>query len=206
MADDENNGRRPPRRSQQERREGTRRKVLDAAHTTLIERGYSGASTWAICETGGFSKGTLLHHFRQRSHVFQALIADLSRHSLSSLDEAMNRATPGSRIDTFLDWLWSTLDGDFFVIGLEILTGARTDPALRETVRLGGDALSDLLDKFIELAVQDVADNKQAALRSALRSSVHLVRGIGLDLAIGGDRAEHARRFETWRETVHAIA
>lgn len=202
MSDSEPPIEKRPRRSQRERRETTRERILEAAHKTLIERGYAGASTWAICETGDFSKGTLLHHFRKRSYLFQALIAERSRISLMSLNSALDAAVPGQYVEVFLDWLWSTLEGDFFAIGLEILTAARTDPDLQSTVRMGADALTSLLDQFIDTAVEEAPAANKARLRDALRASIHLVRGIGLDLVVGGEIGVHKERFDRWRALV----
>jgi hypothetical protein len=35
-----------------------------------------------------------------------------------------------------------------------------------------------------------------------LLMSIPMVRGVGLDLAVGGKRAEHAARFRDWEATV----
>lgn len=194
------------RRTQADRTSATRERILKAAHDTLMARGYAGASTWAVCETGGFSKGTLLHHFRQRTDLFKALIVDLSSRSLASLDAAMEQAEPGQKIAVFLDWLWSTLEGDFFVVGLEVLNAARTEPELDSAIRQGADELAKLLDAFIESALEDVPTGSTDLVRSALHTSVHLVRGIGLDLSVGGDLSAHRGRFESWIETVRVLS
>jgi len=196
----------PARRTQADRTRATRERILKAAHDTLMARGYAGASTWAVCEAGGFSKGTLLHHFRQRTDLFGALIVDLGLRSLASLDAAMQTAAPGHKIDVFLGWLWSTLEGDFFVVGLEVLTAARTEPELGDAIRRGADELSRLLDAFIDSALEDVPVGSADLVRSALQTSVHLVRGIGLDLSIGGDLSAHRARFDTWSRTVRLLA
>lgn len=196
----------PARRTQADRTRATRERILKAAHDTLMARGYAGASTWAVCDTGGFSKGTLLHHFRQRTDLFRALIVHLGGHSLASLETAMQQAGPGQRIDVFLDWLWSTLEGDFFVVGLEVLTAARTEPELGKAIRQGADELARLLDAFIEIALEDVPADSADHVRSALQTSVHMVRGIGLDISVGGQLSAHRARFNAWSRTVRLLA
>lgn len=194
------------RRTQADRTRATRERILSAAHDTLVTRGYAGASTWAVCETGGFSKGTLLHHFRQRTDLFRALIVHLGRHSLASLETAMQQAEGGQRIDIFLDWLWSTLEGDFFVVGLEVLTAARTEPQLGRAIRQGADELAKLLDAFIDIALEDVPPGSTDLVRSALQTSVHMVRGIGLDVSVGGNLSAHRARFDAWARTVRVLS
>jgi AcrR family transcriptional regulator len=196
----------PARRTQADRTRATRERILKAAHDTLMARGYAGASTWAVCETGGFSKGTLLHHFRQRTDLFNALIVHLGLRSLASLDAAIQTAPPGQRIDVFLGWLWSTLEGDFFVVGLEVLTAARTEPELGDAIRQGADELSRLLDRFIDSTLEDVPAGSADLVRSALQTSVHLVRGIGLDLSVGGNLSAHRERFDDWANTVRVLS
>lgn len=193
------------RRTQKQRSAASRQMVLDAARKTLITHGYAGASTWEICRTGEFSKGQLLHHFRTKNDLFLAIIDDLAAASLSSYEAALQAAPVDHQIEVFLDWLWSTLEGDFFTLGLEILTAARTAPSLGKQVRLGADELRKMLDERIDTIVKSVGVSNEEYLRATLQTSVMLVRGIGLDLAVGGPRDIHRAKFNEWRETVLAI-
>lgn len=116
------------RRIQRERREATRQRILEAALKTLVERGYAGTSTWAICATGGFSKGTLLYHFKQRHQIFEALMAELTTQSLNSLETSMEAADPRDR---------SRLSCSPFAFPATIIAGSRRllacAPALSDT-------------------------------------------------------------------------
>lgn len=206
MMDSASTAKAPARRTQADRRASTRRRILDAALRTLLEKGIAGASTWAICETGGFSRGTLLHHFRQRTQLFEALVAEQSEASLKSLHETMASASRDEKLSLFLDWLWSTLDGDFFTIGLEILTAARTEADLLQAVRNGGDALAKLLDVYVDEIAASYPEDRRDSLMTALQGSIHMVRGIGLDLTIAGDRTKHQRTFSKWRNIIEEIA
>lgn len=50
------------RRTQAERSAQTQARLIDATIRCLIERGYSGTTTTAVCERAEVSHGSLLHH------------------------------------------------------------------------------------------------------------------------------------------------
>ncbi len=129
-------------------------------------------------------------------------MAELTTQSLNSLETSMEAADPRDRSSAFLDWLWSTLEGDFFVLGLEILTASRSDPELYQSVRTGADQLISLIDSVIDKAVEGLSESDARRMATVLQGSVHLVRGVGLDLAIGGNVNFHRKRFEEWRDTL----
>src|SRR5438094_852419 len=68
----------PPsaRSSQRDRRQAAERKILDAAVSILIERGYAATSTLEVQKLAGVSRGVLLHYYGSRSE----LIAAATRH------------------------------------------------------------------------------------------------------------------------------
>ena len=71
-----------PRRTQQERREGTVRKLLDAATSTLIEVGWSLASVQRICARAGVSQGALFRHFPSREALMVGVGEDVGHQLL----------------------------------------------------------------------------------------------------------------------------
>lgn len=59
-----------------------RREILDAAVSTIGERGYGGASLAAIADEVGIAAPSLLHHFRNKEQLLTEVLAyrdDLSR-------------------------------------------------------------------------------------------------------------------------------
>lgn len=198
-------GTQQPRRTQAERAEETRGRLLDAAVAVLARDGYARTSTWAVCAEAKASRGALLHHFPTRLDLLSAAVDRMSAGVLAELDAALAGCPPDAMLNRFLDWLWRTLDGDFFAIGLELVTAARTEPALRARLRDGGDALGARLDAAIDRVAGRAPRARQEHVQAALHASVHMVRGIGLDLAIGGDRDTHAAKFVEWRRVIKDI-
>ncbi|HWD67102.1 MAG TPA: TetR/AcrR family transcriptional regulator [Caulobacteraceae bacterium] len=71
---------RPPlRRTQSERSASTRGRLIDAAIECLCDLGYAGATTGAIVERAGLSRGALLHHFRTRDALMREVGVEISR-------------------------------------------------------------------------------------------------------------------------------
>ena len=54
----------------EEKAAATRRRFLDATFNCLVEVGYHGTSTVAVCERAELARGTMLHHFPNK----QALV------------------------------------------------------------------------------------------------------------------------------------
>ena len=63
-----------PRRTQAERTAETRSKLLDATIECLIEQGYAGTTTLAVCKHAGVSHGSLQHHFGKRDTLLGAAL------------------------------------------------------------------------------------------------------------------------------------
>src|SRR3546814_16533782 len=65
------------------RRENTRSRVLAAAVECLHETGYAGASTLAVAQRAGVSRGALMKQFQSKATLF----ADLVEHLLDEMRE-----------------------------------------------------------------------------------------------------------------------
>jgi AcrR family transcriptional regulator len=66
------------RRTQEERSATTRQTVLDATIACLIDHGYHGATTTAIQERAGVSRGALTHQFPSKNELLAAAIVHLA--------------------------------------------------------------------------------------------------------------------------------
>lgn len=183
----------------------TRARILEATTGLLVESGYAKTSTWAVCARANVSRGALLHHFPTRLHLLIGAVAHLAQAPLNELDAALATATPRQQVGIFLNWLWATLEGDLFAVGLELLTAARTEHELRNVIRAGGDALQERLKTSIGTIVEANGHRRGGQLEIALLMSVPSVRGIGLDLSVGGDRSAHELQFGEWRRSVESL-
>jgi len=118
-------------RPRQARSIATRRRLLDAAVRSLVERGYASTTTAGVCELAGVSQGALFKHFPTKAallaatvdHLFSELLVDLRR----------TFGTAASEDDSIAGAL-RLLDRAYreprLLAALELNVVARTDPEL----------------------------------------------------------------------------
>ena len=151
----------------------TRERILNAAFTALLERGYSGLTTREIAARAQVSKRELYAEFGNKQGIFGALV--------SSRAARMRQPLDGASIDTaraFADTLAR--------VGVAYLTGL-TDPAVVSIFRLAiaGAEESPELSRVLD-------DHARAPNRKALVDLMQRGRSAGW---IRGEPAEVAGRF-----------
>jgi AcrR family transcriptional regulator len=115
--------------------ERSRHQILDAALDVLIGKGYAQASTLAIQEAAGVSRGKLLHHFPSRDDLLMAAVHHLARARIEELPRQVDWPDdPVERISVGIDTGWSTFHQPYFVASIELWTAARTNANLRSAL------------------------------------------------------------------------
>src|SRR5262245_49365185 len=100
-----------PRRTQQERRDSTRRLLLEATVSCLVDLGYGSTTTLEVERRAGVSRGARIHHFPTKA----ALLASAVDHLYDQLSDHYELAfgkheQPTSDLERFrsgLRLLWS---------------------------------------------------------------------------------------------------
>jgi AcrR family transcriptional regulator len=131
---------------QEERSAETRRRLMDAAVSSLHERGYAGTTTVEVAARAGVSRGAQLHHFPTKDElVVKALehVFELRAQELYPMAAELPAGDPVSRLHALIDLLWPVFKGPTFYAWLELVVASRTDPALRDPVRAAGQRLSE---------------------------------------------------------------
>jgi AcrR family transcriptional regulator len=128
-----------PRRTQSERRAGTRLALLEATAACLIEGGYAGTTTTAVCRRAGVSQGALFKHFASKGLLLGAAAEHLYDRLTERFLERFARieqvtSDPGERVDQAVRLLWDVFQSDEYAASLELELAARTDPALRSVL------------------------------------------------------------------------
>jgi AcrR family transcriptional regulator len=116
----------------QARAEATRLRLLEATLSSLVELGYAGTSTQAVCRRAGCSRGTLLYHFPTRETL---LVAALHKVLADRVAGFVAGALEPMAADEFVRTLWSQWEGAAFTAWLELAVASRTQPALQEPLR-----------------------------------------------------------------------
>lgn len=119
------------RRTQAERTATTRRALLDATITAVVERGYAGATTTEICRRAGVSQGALFRHFPTKGALLAAAVEDLFPRVLDGFRAAASEAAEGpDRAATIVDLLFDAYRAPELEAAVELYVAARTDADL----------------------------------------------------------------------------
>lgn len=122
----------PRRRTQEERRASTRARLLESALGTLVEEGYAGFTTTAVCKRGGLSQGALFLHFPTKSALLATTIEYLFADLVASYQSRFARLDGArDRLSSALELLWDVFRDPRLAAAYELYTAARTDAELR---------------------------------------------------------------------------
>lgn len=171
----------------QARARETRIRILDAAVACLAEVGYAGATTTAILERAGVSRGSLLHQFPSKEELLVAAVGHLAEARTSELiaapprraDPATEHGRQGDDLDAAVDTLWASLQGPLFTATVELWIAARTSPGLRQVLLAEEHRLAPVIRQGITavFGAERAAHPRFRELGSLLWSSM---RGVAL--------------------------
>lgn len=146
---------RAPRRTQAERTEATRAKLLDATIATLFEHGYGATTTQLVAKVAGVSRGAMQHHFPTRQDLILATADEIIRRQRQVLDEGrLAGDRPDHQLERFPDLRWQLAMQPLGIAQLEIMMGARSDPALTSGYAQFRAKLAGERQRLIEMAAE----------------------------------------------------
>lgn len=120
---------------QQARSVRTRRALVEAAASSLVDKGYAGTSTLVVAERAELSQGAVFKHFPVKQQLLAAAVAELlvrlsarfQHDALRTLDAS---ASWSARIEPTVTVLWSIFRSPELRAVYEVYIAARTEPAL----------------------------------------------------------------------------
>jgi AcrR family transcriptional regulator len=117
------------RRTQAERSAETQARLIAATIECLVEGGYGGTTTLAVCRRADVSHGSLLHHFGTRERLLgaalKAVYARLRERVVAGL-EALPQGP--ARVDAVVDLMWAAFGAPEFKAVLELWLAAANQP------------------------------------------------------------------------------
>jgi AcrR family transcriptional regulator len=120
-----------PRRTQAERTAETRSRLLDATIECLIEQGYVGTTTLAICKRSGVSHGSLQHHFGKRDALLGAALEHVYGRLRDRVVKRLEALPVGEpRVEAMVDVMWDGFGAREFKAVLELWIAAANQPDL----------------------------------------------------------------------------
>ena len=202
-----------PRRKEQARSRETRTRLLEATLACLAEGGYAALTTEEVARRAGVSRGAQLHHYRTRHALVRAAIEHLDRVRLAEfqthLRERLERSGAGrDPIRTALDAFWDVGLGPLAHAELALLTGARSDPALRELLTPYVERRRAFALDMLRPLLGEAVDHPDFA--ALLTTFFDTLRGIATIRVFGDRSALEARQRDLLerlvRDVLHDIA
>jgi AcrR family transcriptional regulator len=170
------------RRTQEERSAESRRRVIEATVASLETNGYASTTTAVVALKAGISRGGLFHQYPTKVDLMIDVVEETYREEMVAYEAWLARVTdPNERYYGLIEQMWELLQRPKGMAVLEIMVGARSDPALAR--RLGP------LQRWLDLNSQKlVAHHMRKAGLGAfaddpamLRLAVSAVRGLVIE-------------------------
>lgn len=141
----------------------TRRKVLDAAVSCIIERGFYRASSNEIARQAGMTWGVIQYHFGTRESLMLAVLEDTSARFIDLVEHANIEGDDATvRLNQLLDLLASHYGTPEYLAFTQILLNMEHDPSTSTEVRA---------------TLRNVAEQSNEHVRRLLRQTLGPVKG-----------------------------
>lgn len=188
-----------PGRQQQARSLATRERLVRAALDEIFEVGYHAATTQRIAERARVSRGALLHHFPMRADIILAALETLLADGRAEIKAVSEDVRTGALpLSDFVEFLWQLFSGRFFYLSMEMITEARNDPALRQSLIPVVQRFHAALDAiWVEFCDTDTRPPREA--RIILNLTVNLLRGMGVQTVLRPDPDYYRDLIEAWK-------
>ncbi|MBE4753114.1 TetR/AcrR family transcriptional regulator [Corallococcus sp. ZKHCc1 1396] len=189
-------------RQEQERSRVTRQKLMAAAIDVLVEQGWAGATTGAIAERAGVSRGACQHHFPTRAVLVAAAVEHVFRQQVEEiLRRAKDLPERRRRVEPLLNLLSDVHAGPLFKAATHLWVAAVADAELKALLLpLEQDVGREVHRLTLQLLGLDERDREA---REAVRATLDLIRGLALANLLHDDTARrrkvlahHARTLE----------
>ena len=127
-------------RTQAERSAATREALVRATLEVLVERGWAGVTSVAVCAKAGLTRGAFVHHFDGLPQLFAAA---LEQRYAALAEEARSGSAPASLTDLLTN-TWEAMTAIDFKVVIEAWLAAANDPEL-------GAEIGPVIERFAKL-------------------------------------------------------
>lgn len=188
-----------------EQRAATRRRLVDAAVESLIEKGVAATTTLEVQRRAGVSRGALLHHFPTHEELLGAAVGRLVQRNEEAVREELAAGPPSADgLSRSFRVLWAVLRRPAFGAELELWAVARTNPRLRQVLRQAeGAARRDLYRVIGDVLGPEVTSAPSYPLVAEL--TVQLLRGMAISDVLYREDADRDALLERWITVVRPL-
>lgn len=174
------------RRTQAERTEETRAALLEAAVTVIHRHGYNAATTAAIADEAGVSRGSIIYHFSTRAQLMAEVISSVFEQEQRQYEDLAQQGLDLSKLEAWPELLWKVFSRPSGMAVIEILQASRSD---QELAALVIPAQERVEQRSIEALLRRMPGNEQQT-RATVRLFVWAIRGLALSHVLARDPAE----------------
>lgn len=165
----------------------SRRRIVEAAVRSLVEKGYSATTALGVQRRAGISRGALLHHFPTSESLSAAAVAELIEINLRAVEDELARTPPGTDpVARGVGILYRASRQPSLAAELELWAAARADEPLRTALLTAErSALGRLYEVIDRIFGPDLC--RRPAYRSMVELTVQLMRGLTASRSLGQD-------------------
>ena len=174
-----------PRRTQAERSAATREALVQATLDLLVECGWAGVTSVAVCARARLSRGAFVHHFDDLPQLFHGALEHRYRALFAA---AQSRPAPASVTD-LVAHTWEAITAIEFKVVIEAWLAAANDPEL-------GATLAPVIERFAKLVHPDQRSDEilDDDARAFLLMAREAMLGLSLGRATNGGPVDHEER------------
>lgn len=192
---------RRPRRSQAERTEETKAALIEAAVTVLHQKGYNAATTAAIADEAGVSRGSIIYHFNTRAQLMSEVISFVYQKEQGHYLDLAAQGVDLARLEEWPGMLWEVFSQPSGLAVIEILQASRSDQELAALViptqkRIEEDSVNAMMRWF---------PGDVETTRAMVRLFVWAVRGLAMSTVLTPNAPETERAVQLFRDIVRGF-
>jgi len=147
-----------PRRSQAARTAETRSRLIDATIDCLVEIGYPGTTTVAVCQRAGVSHGSLLYHYGTRERLLGAALDEVYARLQGSVIASLESLPEGeARVEGLIELMWGAFGAPEFKAVIELWLAAANKPDVGWAVWPEAEAFDQAIEPLAERLFPEVA-------------------------------------------------
>ncbi len=181
--------------------------ILEAGLLTLSQKGIAKTTLDDVCKAAGLSKGGLVHYFRTKDQLFQAVFKEFFKRIFKRGADTMARFdTPLERLLSF-DWLYDKSNEEAYMgypLLLDLLALAAHDDHCKAMMQDWVENWVTLLSQALE---QGIADKtfKPMDIRQVAQSISAIYQGIATRWYLGGETHTTAWAVDSFHKGIMGI-
>lgn len=187
-------------RKTQQRTVESRRKLLDAAYSLFISKGYYNTNTKEIARHAGVSIGNFYNYYQDKGAIYCALLEEYTTKSCEAMQELVDQLIPFNGRSAYKEFLSSALcqlldrDTDRNRLFMDAAVIAKENALVQSIISKAEEKLIAILESFLRRRYSRQQMNYNIAARMIYILTDQISKDI-LRVDIGEQREDYIRLF-----------